>query len=79
MTRAPWRPSDVGDAILGRSTRPTLPVVAAALGLEGKVDITELDGIKTVDDLFFIVLPTDDRLRAWIAVWPMRYKKEWSA
>lgn len=68
MGRAPWRPADVADAILDRSTRPTLPV-AALSGQTFEVEV-ELPGIDEV----YIVQPNPDVMQ--IFVWPMKLHRD---
>lgn len=75
MTRAPWRSQDIPDAILGRSSRPSLPAIAASVGLDMDMDVSSLR--IRCDEVYYIVHDSEGVARPKIVVWCMNLGEPW--
>lgn len=62
MTRAPWRPMDMADALLGRDSRPEPPMAWVEDG-----------PLPDSPDMYIAIQhPIGDTGRVQVVVWPMR-------
>jgi hypothetical protein len=67
VTTPPWRVQDIPDALLGRSSRPSLP----AEGLPGGDEEVDLDG--EWDEVYLMLLPVGDGGRVQPVFWGMNF------